>query len=191
MRTPSRVLRETQRTGAATKRIDRDLGIGDIESERTNSVFAPSSGNPMKLTQLSLFLENRPGRLIEPTRLLAAEGINVMTLCLADTAEFGILRLIVQDPARAAEVLNAAGWAVNLTDVVAVEVHDQPGGLAEVLEVFEQSELNVEYVYAFTLRCDDRAILVFRFQEPEQAIKALQASGHQVLDAERLEALVG
>jgi hypothetical protein len=145
----------------------------------------------MKLTQLSLFLENRPGRLIEPTRLLAAEGINVMTLCLADTAEFGILRLIVADPGRAAEVLNAAGWAVTLTEVVAVEVEDQPGGLAEVLGVFEQAGLNVEYVYAFALRRDDRAILVFRFQDPEQAIAALAKSGHRVLDAERLQALVG
>lgn len=145
----------------------------------------------MKLTQLSLFLENRPGRLIEPTRLLAAEGINVMTLCLADTAEFGILRLIVADPGRAAEVLNAAGWAVTLTEVVAVEVEDQPGGLAEVLGVFEQAGLNVEYVYAFALRRDDRAILVFRFQDPEQAIAALAKSGHRVLNAERLQALVG
>jgi hypothetical protein len=145
----------------------------------------------MKLTQLSLFLENRPGRLIEPTRLLAAEGINVMTLCLADTAEFGILRLIVADPGRAAEVLNTAGWAVTLTEVVAVEVEDQPGGLAEVLGVFEQAGLNVEYVYAFALRRDDRAILVFRFQDPEQAIAALAKSGHRVLDAERLQALVG
>ncbi|MBK1705611.1 ACT domain-containing protein [Halochromatium glycolicum] len=145
----------------------------------------------MKLNQLSLFLENRPGRLIEPTRLLAAEGINVMTLCLADTAEFGILRLIVQDPERAAQVLNDAGWAVNLTEVVAVEVPDQPGGLAEVLEVFEQAGLNVEYVYAFTLRREDRAILVFRFQQPDQAIAVLEASGHKVVDAERLAALVG
>ncbi|MBK5930074.1 ACT domain-containing protein [Halochromatium salexigens] len=145
----------------------------------------------MKLTQLSVFLENRPGRLIEPTRLLAAEGVKIMTLCLADTAEFGILRLIVQDPAHAAEVLDAAGWSVTLTEVVAVEVHDQPGGLAEVLGVFEQAGLNVEYVYAFTLRREDRAILVFRFQQPDQAIAALHARGHQVLDAERLEALVG
>jgi hypothetical protein len=145
----------------------------------------------MKLNQLSLFLENRPGRLIEPTRLLAAEGINVMTLCLADTAEFGILRLIVQDPERAARVLDDGGWAVTVTEVVAVEVQDQPGGLAEVLEVFEQAGLNVEYVYAFTLRREDRAILVFRFQEPDQAISALEASGHKVVDAERLATLVG
>jgi hypothetical protein len=114
-----------------------------------------------------------------------------MTLCLADTAEFGILRLIVADPGRAAEVLNTAGWAVTLTEVVAVEVEDQPGGLAEVLGVFEQAGLNVEYVYAFALRRDDRAILVFRFQDPEQAIAALAKSGHRVLDAERLQALVG
>ena len=144
----------------------------------------------MKLTQLSLFLENRPGRLIEPTRLLAAEGINVMTLCLADTAEFGILRLMVHDPERAARVLEAAGWAVTRTEVVAVEVPDQPGGLAEVLAVFEAEGLNIEYVYAFTLRCEDRAILVFRFQEPDRAIPALQAQGHQVVDAERLGALM-
>jgi len=144
----------------------------------------------MKLNQLSLFLENRPGRLIEPTRLLAAEGINVMTLCLADTAEFGILRLIVQDPERAARVLDEGGWAVTVTEVVAVEVQDQPGGLAEVLEAFEQGGLNVEYVYAFTLRREDRAILVFRFQEPDQAISVLEASGHKVVDAERLAALV-
>jgi hypothetical protein len=144
----------------------------------------------MKLNQLSLFLENRPGRLIEPARLLAAEGINIVTLCLADTAEFGILRLIVRDTERAVQALEAAGWAVTQTEVVAVEVQDQPGGLAEVLGVFEAAGLNVDYVYAFTLRHSDRAVLVFRFQSPDQAIAALQAAGHQVVDAERLEALI-
>jgi hypothetical protein len=145
----------------------------------------------MKLNQLSLFLENRPGRLIEPSRLLAEQGLNIMTLCLADTAEFGILRMIVREPERAAQVLEGGGWAVNQTEVVAVEVPDQAGGLAEVLEVLERAGLNIEYVYAYTLRRADRAILVFRFQQPDQAITALQAAGHQILDAERLDALVG
>lgn len=145
----------------------------------------------MKLNQLSLFLENRPGRLIEPVRLLAAEGVNVVTLCLADTAEFGILRLIVHEPERAVRVLEAAGWAVNQTEVVAVEVNDQPGGLAEVLGIFETGGLNVDYVYAFTLRHGERAVLVFRFQDPDQAIATLRDSGYQAVDAERLEALVG
>ncbi len=145
----------------------------------------------MKLNQLSLFLENRPGRLIEPSRLLAAEGINIMTLCLADTAEFGILRMIVREPERAVAVLEAAGWVVNQTEVVAVEVPDEPGGLASVLEVFAKAGLNLEYVYAFTLRRADRAILVFRFEDPDQAIDVLQQTGQQVVDAERLDALVG
>ena len=145
----------------------------------------------MKLNQLSLFLENRPGRLIEPARLLAAEGIDIVTLCLADTAEFGILRLIVRETERAVQALEAAGWAVTQTEVVAVEVQDQPGGLAEVLGVFEAAGLNVDYVYAFTLRHSDRAVLVFRFQNPDQAIAALQSAGQRVVDAERLEALIG
>lgn len=140
----------------------------------------------MKLQQLSLFLENRPGRLGAPLEAIAAEGINLMTLSLADTAQFGILRLIVREWERAKQVLEQAGWVVNLTEVVAVDVPDRPGGLAEALKVLESAGLNIEYMYAFSLRRGDKAILIFRFEDPDQAIKFLQDSGLHVVDAEEL-----
>jgi hypothetical protein len=100
----------------------------------------------MKLQQLSLFLENRPGRLGAPLEAIAAQGINLMTLSLADTAQFGILRLIVREWEQARQVLEKAGWVVNLTEVVAVDVLDRPGGLAQALKVLESAGLNIEYM---------------------------------------------
>ena len=140
----------------------------------------------MKLQQLSLFLENRPGRLGAPLEAIAAEGINLMTLSLADTAQFGILRLIVREWERAKQVLEQAGWVVNLTEVVAVDVPDRPGGLAEALKVLESAGLNIEYMYAYSLRRADKAILIFRFEDPDQAIAFLQGAGLHVVDAEEL-----
>jgi hypothetical protein len=140
----------------------------------------------MKLQQLSLFLENRPGRLGAPLEAIAAEGINLVTLSLADTAQFGILRLIVREWERAKQVLERGGWVVNLTEVVAVDVVDRPGGLAEVLKVLEGAGLNIEYMYAFTQRRDDAAILIFRFEDPDQAITVLKDAGLHVVEAEEL-----
>jgi hypothetical protein len=140
----------------------------------------------MKLQQLSLFLENRPGRLGAPLEAIAAEGINLVTLSLADTAQFGILRLIVREWERAKQVLERGGWVVNLTEVVAVDVVDRPGGLAEVLKVLEGAGLNIEYMYAFTQRRDDAAILIFRFEDPDQAITVLKDAGMHVVEAEEL-----
>ena len=140
----------------------------------------------MKLQQLSLFLENRPGRLGAPLELLAAEGINLVTLSLADTAQFGILRLIVRDWERAKQVLEKGGWVVNLTEVIAVEVQDRPGGLAEVLRVLETAGLNIEYMYAFSGRRGERAILIFRFEDPDRAITELKSAGLNVVSAEEL-----
>ncbi|WP_295389737.1 ACT domain-containing protein [uncultured Thiodictyon sp.] len=140
----------------------------------------------MKLQQLSLFLENRPGRLGAPLESIAAAGINLMTLSLADTAQFGILRLIVREWELARQVLEHAGWVVNLTEVVAVDVLDRPGGLAEALKVLESAGLNIEYLYAFSLRRGDKAILIFRFDDPDQAIVVLKAAGLHVVDAEEL-----
>ncbi|MBK1699703.1 amino acid-binding protein [Thiococcus pfennigii] len=145
----------------------------------------------MKLQQLSVFLENRPGRLGAPLEAIAAAGINILTLSLADTAQFGILRLIVREWDKAKAILEQAGWIVNLTEVVAVEVPDRPGGLAGVLDVIEGAELNIEYVYAFSLRRDDKAVLIFRFEHPDQAIQVLLDQGLHVIDGDELMGYVG
>ena len=137
----------------------------------------------MKINQLSVFLENRPGRLSTPCRALAAAGVNIITLSLADTKKFGILRIIVGDWQRGQAALEAAGCTVNLAEVVAVPVTDHPGGLAEVLEVIEQSRLNLEYMYAFTVRSGDKALMVFRFEDPDAAIQCLKSKNIQVIDA--------
>jgi len=136
----------------------------------------------MKIHQLSLFLENKPGRLIEPCRLLAGAGIDMRTLTLADTAQFGILRMIVSDWERARAMLKEAGFVVNTVEVVAVEVPDRPGGLAEVLEPFQGTDINIEYMYAFPTGTVDRAVLIFRFDKPDAAIAVLQQAGINVLE---------
>ncbi len=140
----------------------------------------------MKLHQLSLFLENRPGRLGAPVEAIAAAGIKLLTLSLADTAQFGILRLIVKDWARARQVLEQAGWVVNVTEVVAVDLLDRPGGLAGALKVLEGAGVNIEYMYAFSLRRGEHAVLLFRFEDPDRAIDVLKGAGLRVVEAEEL-----
>ena len=135
----------------------------------------------MKIHQLSLFLENQPGRLIEPCRLLAGAGIDIRTLTLADTQQFGILRMIVSDWQRGAALLRESGCVVNVVEVVAVEVPDRPGGLAEVLGLFQGGDVNIEYMYAFPFGRAVTAVLIFRFDLPDAAIARLQAAGINVL----------
>ena len=145
----------------------------------------------MKLKQLSLFLQNEPGALTTPCRLLAVAGINIITLSLADTHQFGILRLIVRDPDKAKEVLERSGLLVKVTEVVAIEVDDRPGGLSELLEAVGATRVNVDYVYAFTHKRSSRGVLVFRFSDPDLAIRALTGSAARVLDAQELFAQMG
>ena len=135
----------------------------------------------MKINQLSVFLENKPGRLSAPCKALATAGINILTLSLADTHQFGILRVIVKDWQKAKAALEHAGCVVNVTEVVAIEVEDRPGGLAQVLELVEKASINLEYMYAFTFGRADKAAIVFRFENPEAAIKLLQAKGVNVV----------
>jgi hypothetical protein len=146
----------------------------------------------VKLNQLSVFLENKPGRLSEPCRILAEADINILTLSLADTQQFGIMRLVVKEWEKAKEVLEKAGCVVNVTEVVALEVQDQPGGLESVLKIIEQGDINIEYIYAFTFRRKDKAIIIFRFEEPDTAIKVLQSKGVNVIgDVELFERVGG
>jgi hypothetical protein len=137
----------------------------------------------MKIHQLSLFLENKPGRLEEPCRLLAGAGISIRTLSVADTQQFGILRMIVSDWQTATALLKEAGCVVNVTEVLAVEVPDRPGGLAGILEIFEDSGINIEYMYAFTFGRQGKAVLIFRFDKPDDAIARLQTAGVNVVDS--------
>ena len=137
----------------------------------------------MKIHQLSLFLENKPSQLTEPCRLLGRAGIDIRTLTLVDTERFGILRLIVSDWKKGSQLLQEAGYVVNLTEVVAVEVPDRPGGLAELLGGFENTGINIEYMYAFTFGRGDTAVLIFRFDNPDAAIERLQSAGINVVDS--------
>ena len=145
----------------------------------------------MKLIQLSVFLENKPGRLSEPCRILAQADINILTLSLADTQQFGILRLIVKNWEKAMNVLKNAGFVVNTTEVVAVEVEDRPGGLENILQIIEQENVNVEYMYAFTYRQEDKAIIIFRFENPDKSIQILQKKGVNLISSVELYERVG
>jgi hypothetical protein len=140
----------------------------------------------MKISQLSVFLENKPGRLSEPCKVLAEAGINILTLSLADTQQFGILRLIVKDWEKAKAELEKAGCVVNVTEVVAIEVEDRPGGLEDVLALLEKEGINVEYMYAFTFRSEDKAIILFRFEDPDKAVQMLKNSAVNILESATL-----
>jgi hypothetical protein len=137
----------------------------------------------MKIHQLSLFLENRPGHLIEPMLVLAREGVDVRTLSVADTAQFGILRMIVSDWPKASQALQKAGYVVKVTEVLAVEVPDRPGGLAEVLALFQAGSINIEYLYAFPFGRAGKAVIIFRFDQPDEAIERLRTAGINVVDS--------
>ena len=137
----------------------------------------------MKIEQLSIFAENKPGHIAGPCRLLAESGVDIRALALADTQKFGILRIIVSDPAKATKVLEKAGHVVKTTEVLAVPVADRPGGLAEVLAALEGTEVNIAYMYAFPGGHEGRAVLVFRFGDPDAAIQILQAKGLPVLSS--------
>ena len=141
----------------------------------------------MKIHQLSLFLENKPGHLYSVARALAVAKINILTLSLADTQQFGILRLIVKDPAKAKGVLEKAGCVVNVTEVVATEVTDRPGGLAEILGVIHAAGINIEYMYAFPFVRGEKAVLIFRFDQPDAAIARLGEKGVNVLEGGAVE----
>jgi hypothetical protein len=140
----------------------------------------------VKIHQISLFLENKPGHLRNVAQILADAGINIVTLSLADTQQFGILRLIVEDWQKAKSVLEDTGCVVNVTEVVATEVEDRPGGLAAILEILEDGGVNVEYMYAFTFGKGDRAVIVFRFDQPDKAIQVLQDADVSVLGSVEL-----
>ncbi len=140
------------------------------------------------LTQLSLFLENRPGALSEACAVLKNAGVNIRALSLADTQQFGILRLLVDDPAKGKTALSGDGFVVKENKVLAVGVPDCAGGLAELFAVIDRLELSVEYMYAFASGSTDKAVIVFRFAEQEEAVTKLSAENVEIITPAMLSA---
>jgi hypothetical protein len=136
----------------------------------------------MWVKQISIFLENKSGRLATVTKLLADHNFNIRALSIADTSDFGILRLIVNDPNRAYQVLKNAGFTVSETEVLAVEIPDRPGGLAGVLDLLHKAGTNVEYLYAFVSKSAENALVLLKVENLEQAVAALTANGITVPD---------
>jgi hypothetical protein len=143
----------------------------------------------MNVEQISIFLENKSGRLAEVTSVLSEAGINIRALYLADTADFGILRLIVNDTEKARQILKEKGFTVEKTKVIAIEVSDKPGGLSRILEIIKAEGINVEYMYAFVEKSGENAIVIFRFDELEKSIEILRQAGIRILDGEELSTL--
>ncbi|MCF8037286.1 MAG: ACT domain-containing protein [Desulfobacteraceae bacterium] len=140
----------------------------------------------MQAEQISIFLENKAGRLSEVTGILSENGVNIRALALADTTDFGVLRLIVDDNSKAEQVLKQGGFTVRKTKVVAVEVQDQPGGLHSILDILHRAEINVEYMYAFVRQSGNNAVMIFRFDQPDEAIRVLSDNGISVIKGANL-----
>ena len=140
----------------------------------------------MYVKQISVFIENAPGKLADFTRMLGEKGIDLMSLSIADTTSFGILRFIVADWKRAVKLIEEAGYAVSLTDVLAVEVPDRPGGLADMLLVLSDSGVGIEYLYSFVRNRDGKALIVFRVSDNDKARKILSARQIPCLSQEEM-----
>ena len=143
----------------------------------------------MQVKQISIFLENKTGRLAEVTSILSEAGVNIRALSLADTSDFGVLRLIVDDNKKAEEALKSKDFTVNKTRVVAVEVQDKPGGLNKILSLLDKSGVNVEYMYAFVRQSEDNAVMIFRFDHTDEAIKLLEDGGITVIEGSKVYAM--
>ena len=139
----------------------------------------------MKVKQISVFMENQPGRLAEMASSLGNNGINIMALTVAESTDFGVIRMIVSDFDKAVKILKDKKFTVRETEVLAVEIPDEPGSLGKVMKTFADNRLNVEYMYAFVSRRQD-ALIVFRFDDPDKAINALKNTNVKVLTNEEV-----
>lgn len=142
----------------------------------------------MKVEQITIFLENKPGGLEKVTKILTDANINIRTLAVADTSDFGIVRMIVNDVESTTRVLKESGFIVSRTTVVAVEVPDRPGGLHNILAVIAKENINIAYMYAFVEKSGENAVMLFRFDQQDKAIDALTKNGIRVLPGEKLYA---
>ncbi|MBN2533375.1 MAG: ACT domain-containing protein [Spirochaetales bacterium] len=143
----------------------------------------------MDIRQISVFLENKKGRLADVTNVLAKQGINIRALFLADTQDFGVLRMIVNDAGKTLQILKDNNFVAQETSVVAVEVEDKPGGLNRILHLLDEKDINIEYMYAFVEKKADNAIVIFKIDEHEAAKKVLLENKIGLLTTDVLEKL--
>lgn len=143
----------------------------------------------MKVEQISIFIENKSGRLAEVSGILGEANVNIRALSLADTSDFGILRLIVDDSEKALNVLRERHFTVSKTEVIGVEVPDMPGGLSSILKILDNNQINVEYMYAFVERCGSNAVIIFRFDNVDQAIAVLLQNKVNILKGEKITSI--
>jgi hypothetical protein len=143
----------------------------------------------MRAEQISVFLENKAGRLAEVTGILAEAKVNIRALALADTSDFGVLRLIVDNNERAVEALKNRGFTVGRTDVLAVEVEDRPGGLHSILDILTEARINVEYMYAFVQHSGENAVMIFRFDNIDEAVRVLEKNNVKVINGSKVYTL--
>ena len=138
----------------------------------------------MQIQQLSIFIENKSGRLAEITEALAGANVDIRAISIADTSDFGILRLIVDKPEQAVAALKEKHLTVLLTDVIAVGINDQPGEFAKAMRVLANNHIGVEYMYAFISRAKGKAYVIIRAEQDQKAVEALRADGFTILTAE-------
>ncbi len=143
----------------------------------------------MKVEQISIFIENKSGRLAEVSGVLGDAGVNIRALSLADTSDFGILRLIVNDTDKAFQVLREHNFTVSKTEVIGVEVSDSPGGLSALLQILDKNSINVEYMYAFVERSGDNAVIIFRFDDVDTAIEVLNRNNIKIIEGKKLTSI--
>ena len=140
----------------------------------------------MKIKQLSIFLQNRMGSLSKPLEVLSENDINIRAMCMADTSEFGILRLVVDDPEKGKEVLKENSFLVKITEIIGVEMNDSPGGLTSVLKVIKDNEIDLEYLYAFTHDKAGKAILLLHADEIDRLISVLTANNITIVPSQEV-----
>lgn len=143
----------------------------------------------MTINQLSIFVENKAGTVAEITKSIASAGVSIRALSVADTQEFGILRLIVSDVEKAREALHANDCVVSVTKVIGVEIPDVAGGLSSVLELMSENNINVEYLYAFITISGQHAYVVLRVEDNEKAAKILSENGVKLVTQADIDAL--
>ncbi len=143
----------------------------------------------MRLKQISVFLENKKGRLQDVCSLLGSNGINMRALTIAETESFGVLRMVVDKSDQAIDLLRKNDFAANVTDVVAVEVEDKPGGLAGILKIISDNDVNIEYMYGFVEKFSDKALLVFRFEDTDHAQRILNENGVSIVAEKDIQGL--